>query len=151
MIDSPAHASMRCLQDPLTETQAAISAAIQERNESVRTYERERAKHQEDPAYEEMMLRAAQFLEVQNGARFSLVSEPLQQIITEDMEARAADLAAQNAEPVPKSAKADNKKSSQKDRKKLRFGGAVGTLCSVQMAIAALVCDLQPQILQEHH
>lgn len=87
------------LQDPFAEVQAAAAAEEAERNENMRTYERLRADYRADPVtYSENVLRSSRFLELQNGADLSLVSEPVKQILTADMRARAADLAAQNAE-----------------------------------------------------
>lgn len=108
------------VQDPLVEVQAAAAAVVEERDASVRAYEQERAKNRAHPAYEDMVLRSSRFLEIQTGADLSLVSDPVKQILTEDMQARAADLAAQNAELVDLETIKEKKKPG---RKRLLLGG----------------------------
>lgn len=110
------------LQDPLAEAQAAAAAAVQEREAAVRDLEQARAEHRAAPPdaeHEAMLLRVSKFLEVQKGTDLGLANDAMAQIVTEDMQLRAEDLAAQNAD-MTDFASMD---PSKKVRKRPRFGG----------------------------
>lgn len=126
----PTGSLLLLLQDPFAEAQAAAAAEEAERAERMRTYERLRADYRADPeTYSENALRTSRFLELQNGADLSLVSEPVKQILTADMRARAAGLAEQNAQLTTLAQVETTKK---REPKRPLFGGLHPCSCALQ-------------------